>query len=200
MVSEKDLQQDIDGMLNGSAQERLRRTERTGTIFPQAQQETRDLSTLQRTSIQLDRSMQHSDARLFLPIDAQGQQLIAESSVPVSQIQGLFALLVELHKLFSARRQAATQQPFQVYWEVDTDLIAFNAHGNLWYNAAKDSAFHDTAARSRFWYLVICHELAHNFIHGHDSDFSQQMSEIVLTYSQGFMGWKSMPSNSAAFN
>lgn len=158
LISEKDLQRDIDSMLKGTAQQRLEHVRAAGSqvtepIFPQEQQEMRDVSTLQKTSICLDRSMQHSKAQLYLPIDAQGRQLIASSSVPVSQIQGLYALLVELHKLFSARRQEV-QQPFQVYWEVDTDIIAFNADGSLWYNAAKDGAVQDTTARSRFWYLV----------------------------------------------
>ena len=205
VLQEAELQRKIDGMLKGSARERLEATkaaEKDGcrTVFPQPDQESREIRTLAKSAVQLDRNGQHPAARLFLPMDAQGIQQVFQSLLPVSQIQDLFVLLLELHKIFSSRRQLDQQPPFQVYWEPGTDVIAFNVNGELWYNAAKDRALQNIAARSKFWYLVICHELAHNFVHAHNSNFSQHMSEIVLTYSQRFMAvCDSWSSNSVAF-
>ena len=116
IMSELDLQKAIDSMLTGSAQEQSElqaaSSQDREPIFQQANQETRDTSTLHKSTIQLDCSMQHPDARLFLPIDAQGRRLIDASTLPVHQIQGLFALLVELHQLFSTRQQLTSCHPF----------------------------------------------------------------------------------------
>ena len=107
---------------------------------------------------------------------------VDQTALPLSRIRSLFLLLSQLHQLF--KQQPQLSPAFSLYWEAGTNLIAFNADGQLWYNAAKDCAFDNPSGRIDFWYLVICHELAHNIVHAHNSDFSQAMSEIVLTFSQ----------------
>ena len=67
------------------------------------------------------------------------------------------------------------------------------------YNAAMDYSLPDLPASSRYWYLNSCHELALNSVHAHDSEFSQRMSEIVLTFSSSFKDWAMLPRRAAAF-
>ena len=156
--------------------------------FPQCHQESRDTSTLRESAIQLDLSGAFPAARLRLPINADWTFQEDPPQLPLRRIQGLFALPYSLHRLFS--RQACQQAPSFVYWETNTNLIAFNLSNQLWYNAAKDCALDDLQARSNFWYLVICRELAHNDVKDHNSAFAQEMGQIVLTFSRDFQYWQ----------
>lgn len=78
---------------------------------------------------------------------------------------------------------------YHVFWDPDTRVIAFNSNGRLWFNAAAGpaSAGADVGAgRARFWFLTVCHELAHNVVGPHNSEFSGSMAALVLHFSHHF--------------
>lgn len=116
-------------------------------------------------------------AFLYLPKGA------SERDLPGLQIQELFNLLTKLHRLFSDALDA-----FQIYYAPNDGVIAFNRGDRLWYNAAYDDARANPRARAEFWFLTICHELAHHYCpdNRHDSRFSDYACKITLEYSQSF--------------
>ena len=71
------------------------------------------------------------------------------------------------------------------------DAIAFNLGrqgeaGECWYNAAFDPPSADPATRATHWFLTTCHELAHNYVRGHNSLFADVMGQFVLRYTPAF--------------
>jgi hypothetical protein len=104
----------------------------------------------------------------------------------------------ELTQLFdevfdpSNRRRAGHALQFYVFWDPAANMIAFNKGGQLWFNAAAgpDSAGADVGSgRARFWFLTVCHELAHNVVGPHNSEFAGAMGALVLHFSHHFRAY-----------
>lgn len=79
---------------------------------------------------------------------------------------------------------------FYVYYDPERSSVAFNRGGQLWFNAATQvdvSGIRNTSyAVCRFWFLVVCHELAHNQVECHNSRFANACSAITLQYADRF--------------
>lgn len=75
-------------------------------------------------------------------------------------------------------------------------FVAFNlwppgsAAGEVWYNAAADPAEGGPQLRAAQWFLTACHELAHNWVRSHDSQFADTMGQIVMRYTPAFHAWR----------
>jgi hypothetical protein len=102
---------------------------------------------------------------------------LASSSAIESAARQLYSGLKQLFvEVFPAPGAAAAQPPqFFIFYDQDRRLIAFNKSGQLWFNAAASpdlsKAHNPGCAAARFWFLVICHELAHNKVQAH-TEFS----------------------------
>lgn len=71
------------------------------------------------------------------------------------------------------------------------NVVAFNlgqagCSGEVWDNVAFDLAEGDAAARATHWFLTACHELAHNWVRNHSSQFADVMGELVLHFAPRF--------------
>lgn len=116
-----------------------------------------------------------------------GKHTLSAMHASASRLYSL--VLALLSNVFGASLGAS--RIFVIY-DPDSSTIAFN-RGNgqqLWFNTAvtvSSSGFSSEAeARMRFWFLVCAHELAHNTICGHDSDFSDVSNAIVLQYAKKY--------------
>lgn len=124
----------------------------------------------------------------------QGVLYIAEGLAATQEIvataKQLFASLETLFlQVFTTGHAAVTPQ-FYVYYDPERSAIAFNRAGQLWFNAAvkvDTSGYLDAAyGTSRFWYLIVCHELAHNKVWQHNSAFADACSAITLQFADKF--------------
>lgn len=146
---------------------------------------TRGTDDLQASSIRLRASGMPGSCHLYLPSQQAHQGATCASiGTPQDQLDGLFTLLISLHKVF--QQDESPLPTFHVYHDRTDGIIAFNARDEVWYNAAQDLQVQNIGARAEFWYLAICHEVAHHFVHDHNQDFSSYMSKLVLEYSRGF--------------
>ena len=95
-----------------------------------------------------------------------------------------------MQEVFAGSDGTTTMSQFYVYYDPDRSAIAFNRGGQLWFNAAvkvDTTGFKSPLyGLARFWYLVCCHELAHNQVKSHNSSFSDACSAITLQYAESF--------------
>ena len=78
--------------------------------------------------------------------------------------------------------------PVNLYYDANDGCIAFNRGNKLWYNAHADHVYDQSPQGVRLfnWYITVCHELAHNFRHEHDEQFSDYLAHIALQHSRAF--------------
>ncbi len=148
---------------------------------------TRSTDSLRQSSIHLRAHGMPGSCHLYLPaLQVQQGAGCKAIGVPQDQLDGLFTLLLSLHMVFQKDTEGSPLPTFHVYYDRLDGIIAFNSADEMWYNAAQDHMIQDIEARAEFWYLTICHELAHHFVHDHNTDFSSYMSKLALEYSAPF--------------
>jgi hypothetical protein len=77
------------------------------------------------------------------------------------------------------------------YWDLTGDTIAFNRGKSLFFNAKYYMGLHYPKRDTReskeayfYWFMIFCHELAHNFVHAHNASHEFWMT----SFAQEFMG------------
>jgi hypothetical protein len=80
-----------------------------------------------------------------------------------------------------------------IYYNDSTSSIAFNNNGELFFNLKVYTILHDeeckikpTSNAMTYWYMTICHELAHNFIQSHSSEHEVSIYYIYYIYIRIF--------------
>jgi hypothetical protein len=138
--------------------------------------------------VQLGLGGNGAPALLYLP-----QGLACTAAIAAAAQQLYSSLQPMFTNVFATQRAGSHQLPallFFVCYSPHSSTIAFNKGGSLWFNAAARPDL--SASRSpvyvaaRFWFLVACHELAHNKVGPHNSAFSNACAEIVLEFSGRF--------------
>ena len=114
---------------------------------------------------------------------AEGYDMADWDDSKTLQAQKLCDLLLKLYGLFHTKSTA-----LNVYYDPHDRTIAFNQGDRLFYNAFSDSIYdkEEPSVRRLSWYLSICHELAHHFVHCHNSRFAEYFSHIAMHHSQAF--------------
>ncbi|KAI9320075.1 hypothetical protein BX666DRAFT_1853391 [Dichotomocladium elegans] len=84
-----------------------------------------------------------------------------------------------------------------IFYDTQGQTIAFNMNGSLFMNLRYYLALHepDTPAKAFakqkealiYWFMTICHELAHNFVADHSSEHEFYMSSFAEVYLEPFM-------------
>ncbi|KAI9250278.1 hypothetical protein BY458DRAFT_559759 [Sporodiniella umbellata] len=95
------------------------------------------------------------------------------------------SILSELAKVFGLR--LAT---IQLFYDKEGPTIAFNLSGSLFMNLRYYLALHEQVERKEamiYWFMTICHELAHNFVADHSSEHEFYMSSFAENYLEPFM-------------
>ncbi|KAK4520409.1 Vacuolar protein sorting-associated protein 13 [Mucor velutinosus] len=93
----------------------------------------------------------------------------------------------------------------QIYYDTEGPTIAFNLSGSLFMNLRYYLALHDTTDKQQesskrkealiYWFMTLCHELAHNFVGQHDSTHEFYMSSFAETYLESLMNYIYGPSD-----
>ncbi|CEG67361.1 hypothetical protein RMATCC62417_03805 [Rhizopus microsporus] len=101
------------------------------------------------------------------------------------------SILNDLSKVFGL--QLAT---IQIFYDKEGPTIAFNLSGSLFMNlryylALHESQTEDEAVKRKealiYWFMTICHELAHNFVADHSSEHEFYMSSFAENYLESLM-------------
>lgn len=96
----------------------------------------------------------------------------------------------------------------QIYYDTEGPAIAFNLSGSLFMNLRYYLALHDTTDKQLesskrkealiYWFMTLCHELAHNFVSQHNSTHEFYMSSFAETYLESLMNHIYGPSDASA--
>ncbi|KAF2216254.1 hypothetical protein CERZMDRAFT_33738 [Cercospora zeae-maydis SCOH1-5] len=120
----------------------------------------------------LDRS--HSDPNAFLQSHREAIALFV-------------SILSELAAIFQVSPQA-----IHVYHDLTGSAIAFNSNGSIFCNLRYFMQLHMAGMASphgrvealAYWYMTLCHELAHNLVSNHDSNHSYYTESFASHYFQ----------------
>lgn len=101
-------------------------------------------------------------------------------------------ILTELSKVFELRLNT-----IQIFYDIQGPTIAFNTTGSLFMNLRYYLALHEPSTVEQekekrkeamiYWFMTFCHELAHNFVHQHDSQHEFYMSSFAENYLEALM-------------
>lgn len=114
-------------------------------------------------------------------LDQHGQAMSRFSSV-----------LTDLAKVFQLPLKT-----IQIYYDGEGPTIAFNLSGSLFMNLRYYLALHEARNKEEeaskrkealiYWFMTLCHELAHNFVLAHNSEHEFYMSSFAENYLEAFM-------------
>mmetsp|Transcript_11159 Transcript_11159/g.20053 ORF Transcript_11159/g.20053 Transcript_11159/m.20053 type:complete len:702 (-) Transcript_11159:1500-3605(-) len=108
----------------------------------------------------------------------------ATAGLSPESIDGLASLIAGLlHGVFRWGREQI-QATACVWWEEDSK-IAFNRQGTLFFNAMYFQAYQHGQPANRnaahsYWFVVLCHELAHNVAKGHDKQHEWVEESLIV--------------------
>jgi hypothetical protein len=102
------------------------------------------------------------------------------------------SVLTELAKVFDL--QLTT---IQIFYDSQGPTIAFNLSGSLFMNLRYYLALHEPQSKEQeaskrkealiYWFMTLCHELAHNFVSEHSSEHEFYMSSFAENYLESLM-------------
>lgn len=102
------------------------------------------------------------------------------------------SILTELASVFGLQLKT-----IQIYYDGEGPTIAFNTSGSLFMNLRYYLALHEPKDKTEeaskrkegmiYWFMTLCHELAHNFVHAHNSEHEFYMSSFAENYLEAFM-------------
>ncbi|KAI9486689.1 MAG: hypothetical protein EXX96DRAFT_496731 [Benjaminiella poitrasii] len=95
------------------------------------------------------------------------------------------SILGDLAKVFELKLST-----IQIFYDIQGPAIAFNLSGSLFMNLRYYLALHESSNNDRkkrkealiYWFMTICHELAHNFVSEHSSEHEFYMSSFAENY------------------
>jgi hypothetical protein len=85
----------------------------------------------------------------------------------------------------------------QIFYDSQGPTIAFNLSGSLFMNLRYYLALHEPQSKAQeaskrkealiYWFMTLCHELAHNFVSEHSSEHEFYMSSFAENYLESLM-------------
>jgi len=131
------------------------------------------------------------EIKLYVPEDVDRSEILSQSRA--APLNHFVNILKDLGEVFDLSPEA-----IHVFYDNCTGSIAFNRNRALFFNLKFYIVLHDDECKIKpttdamsYWFMTICHELAHNFVSLHDSihevgiDFKGLIFNIIynLTYS-----------------
>jgi hypothetical protein len=102
------------------------------------------------------------------------------------------SILTELSNVFSLKLNT-----IQIFYDIEGPTIAFNLSNSLFMNLRYYLALHEPKKKEEesskrkeaiiYWFMTICHELAHNFVAEHSSQHEFYMSSFAENYLESLM-------------
>ncbi|KAI9197496.1 uncharacterized protein BJ171DRAFT_519741 [Polychytrium aggregatum] len=123
----------------------------------------------------------------------QGLAMLAQSHGALDQFADL---LLRLGQVFKMNPRSVT-----IYWDPQGNTVAFNRRRTLFFNFRFYLGLHyplvrrgDSKAQRHpdevyyYWFMVTCHELAHNFVSEHNSEHEFYFSSFAENYLKDLIG------------
>ncbi|KAF2818552.1 hypothetical protein CC86DRAFT_308972 [Ophiobolus disseminans] len=117
---------------------------------------------------------------------------VAESA-PLTELQtplsAFLPLIFGLTSIF-----AVTPEAVNIFLDRQSNTVAFNMNGSLFFNLAWFMSLHSEGWNTRegrlraldSWFCTYCHELAHNLVGDHNARHSWYQQQIIIEYSQQY--------------
>jgi hypothetical protein len=103
-------------------------------------------------------------------------------------------ILAELAKIFNLQLKS-----IQIFYDSEGPTIAFNLSGSLFMNLRYYLALHESTKKEEeaskrkealiYWFMTLCHELAHNFVSEHSSEHEFYMSSFAENYLESLIDY-----------
>tara|TARA_B100001250_G_scaffold352954_1_gene326009 strand:- start:748 stop:1206 length:459 start_codon:yes stop_codon:yes gene_type:complete len=109
-----------------------------------------------------------------------GLEIYASGSVPdfvKNNLQEYFKRITQ-----TIERMGIDSKYFNLFYENYTTATAFNKNGSLFLNVKYFNLKEENDSFFWRWFIIICHELAHNTYVNHDSHFLFIFQEILREY------------------
>ena len=105
------------------------------------------------------------------------------------EINGFSQVLDIMSTIFNIEKQG-----INIYYDLDTNVIAFNRNRGLYFNVVVYEQMHfgsEAGLRDicSWWYLIFAHELAHNHAQGHDEQHEHYLEGYASMYMGQFMDY-----------
>ncbi|KAI8369380.1 uncharacterized protein BYT42DRAFT_617411 [Radiomyces spectabilis] len=111
-------------------------------------------------------------------------------------IRGFITVITALAKLFDLKLSS-----LHMFYDTSGSTIAFNLSGSLFFNLRYYLALHEPHSKDPreihakhkeaaiYWFMTICHELAHNFVGDHSSEHEFYMSSFAEVYLEPLINY-----------
>ncbi|PKC14058.1 hypothetical protein RhiirA5_269102 [Rhizophagus irregularis] len=127
------------------------------------------------------------DIELYVPKGADRSEIL---SLPLGpSLIRFIDILKDLVEVFGLAPKA-----IHIYNDKNSNSIAFNRDKSLFFNLKFYLGLHDeqckiktTSDAMTYWYMTFCHELAHNFVHPHNSEHEFYFSSYAENYMTNFL-------------
>eukprot|EP01117_Protostelium_nocturnum_P007885 TRINITY_DN2815_c0_g1_i4.p1 TRINITY_DN2815_c0_g1~~TRINITY_DN2815_c0_g1_i4.p1 ORF type:complete len:1661 (-),score=588.61 TRINITY_DN2815_c0_g1_i4:79-5061(-) len=121
-----------------------------------------------------------SDIEMFVHKSMDPEQILTTYSQPIRKF---IVLLKELAQIYGLNNDA-----IHVYLDSEGPTIAFNSNNSLFFNLRYYMSLNHEENRKEaltYWYLTFAHELAHAFVHEHNSDHEFYLSSFAGEFISG---------------
>ncbi|GES82823.1 hypothetical protein GLOIN_2v1661590 [Rhizophagus clarus] len=124
---------------------------------------------------------------LYVPKGADKSEILSLSLGP--SLLRFINILKDLVEVFGLAPKA-----IHIFIDKNSNSIAFNRDRSLFFNLRFFLGLHDEQCKTKptsdamtYWYMTFCHELAHNFVHPHNSEHEYYFSSYAENYMSNFL-------------
>jgi hypothetical protein len=91
-----------------------------------------------------------------------------------------------------------TPKAIHVFYDDHANSVAFNRDGSLFFNLKFYIGLHDEECKIKptidamtYWFMIFCHELAHNFVKSHDSkhEVNKKQNSYFNIFNMSLLTW-----------
>lgn len=137
---------------------------------------------------------------------AMGMQFFVHRDVDPDDVRKQYgAAMGRFSSIISVLAQVFGLKPsaIHIFYDTNGGTVAFNRSGSIFLNLRYYLALHDSEDTSAFaakrkegliyWFMTLCHELAHNFVSEHSSEHEFYMSSFAEVYLEGLVPYLTPP-------
>jgi len=118
-----------------------------------------------------------------IPISGTDFKIFIENGILSTELNDLF---LDFSKIISFLLEDIFHLPkniVNIFYDKRSTVIGFNSDNKLFLNArCHHEINYGTVSPIKYWFIVICHELAHNEVKLHNAAFSSVFENIILYY------------------
>ena len=112
------------------------------------------------------------DIDLYFPKSFDQVEILSQSRAKA--LNQFINILKDLADVFDM----SSKLPINIFYDENTNSVAFNRDGKLFFNLKFYFELHEEECKNglttdamTYWFTIFCHQLAHNFVKEHNSEF-----------------------------